>query len=94
MIRIGIIGAGPNGAGHADYYSRSPRTGVVAIADPVVARASELAQRCGAIALADYHQLIERVDAVVVSSPNFLHRGTRWPTRGPGSVSTAKNQWG
>lgn len=74
MIRIGVIGAGPNGAGHVEYYSKSPRTKVTAIGDPVIERATSLANQCGATAVADYHHLLEIVDAVVISSPNFLHK--------------------
>ncbi|GAB4456852.1 MAG: hypothetical protein OHK0029_15490 [Armatimonadaceae bacterium] len=74
MIRIGIIGAGPNAAGHARYFRDSPRTEVVAVADPNTERAEALATEVGAQALADYTEFLDRVDAIVVSSPNFLHR--------------------
>ncbi len=74
MVRIGIIGAGNNGAGHARYYHRSPRSEVVAVADPVAERASALAGECGARATQDYREFLADVDAVVISSPNHVHR--------------------
>lgn len=74
MIRIGIIGAGPNASGHAHYYGRSERSQLVAIADPDQQRARALAEELHTEALADYHDFLDRVDAVVISSPNFLHR--------------------
>jgi predicted dehydrogenase len=74
MIRIGLIGAGPNGADHARYYSRSPRSELVAIADPDQNRAKALATELGTMALADYREMLDQVDAIVISSPNFLHR--------------------
>jgi predicted dehydrogenase len=73
MIRIGVIGAGPNAAGHARYFARSGRSKVVAIADPDLNRAHALASECQASAMEDYRDMLGDVDAVVVSSPNFLH---------------------
>jgi len=74
VIRIGIIGAGPNAAGHATYHAASGRARVVAIADPDAARAEALARQVGARPVADYQAMLGDVDAVVVASPNFLHR--------------------
>jgi predicted dehydrogenase len=74
LIKIGIIGAGPNAAGHATYYHASPRARVVAVADPAGERAAALAEQCDAKAIPDFHDFLDQVDAVVVSSPNFLHR--------------------
>jgi predicted dehydrogenase len=74
MIGIGVIGAGGNGAGHARYYRQSPRSRLVAIADPDLKRAEAVAAECGARACADYVDFLPDVDAVVISSPNHLHR--------------------
>ncbi|HEY3330920.1 MAG TPA: Gfo/Idh/MocA family oxidoreductase [Capsulimonadaceae bacterium] len=74
MIKIGIIGAGPNAAGHARYHSESDRAKVVWVADPDSVRASSLAAECSARSLSDFACGLDEVDAVVVSSPNFLHR--------------------
>jgi predicted dehydrogenase len=74
MIKIGIIGAGPNAAGHARYYAESSRAELVAIADPNRERADALAEETGARSVTDYAEFLGDVDAVVVSSPNFLHR--------------------
>lgn len=74
MIRIGIIGAGPNAVGHAEYYFTSSRAQLVAIADPALDRAEALAKATGSKAVADFRSFLSDVDAVVVASPNFLHR--------------------
>jgi predicted dehydrogenase len=74
MTRIGIIGAGPNAAGHARYFAQSDQAELVAIADVALDRAQELAGELSAQAVADYNEFLDSVDAVVVSSPNFLHR--------------------
>lgn len=74
MIKIGVIGAGPNAAGHARYFHESPRATVVAIADPDQVRANALAGELGSEAVSDYRDFLNDVDAIVISSPNFLHR--------------------
>jgi predicted dehydrogenase len=73
MTRIGIIGAGPNADGHARYFAQSDRAQLVAIADVAPDRARELATELKARAVADYTEFLDDVDAIVVSSPNFLH---------------------
>lgn len=74
MIRIGIIGAGPNAAGHAKYYRDCPRAKVVAVADPNTEAGKKLAEECAAKAVPDFREFLGDVDAVIVSSPNFLHK--------------------
>ena len=74
MVRIGVIGAGPNAQGHARYFSLCPRSQLVAVADVDFGRAEALAAECGGVQpLGDYQEFLDRVDAVVISSPNFLH---------------------
>jgi predicted dehydrogenase len=73
MTRIAIIGAGPNAAGHARYYAKCPNVTLVAVADPDTARATALASETGSTPVADFRSVLDQVDAVVVSSPNFLH---------------------
>lgn len=74
VTKIGIIGAGGNASGHARYYASSPRSEVVAIADPFAEAAQKLASEVGAEAVDDFTALLNQVDAVVVSSPNPFHR--------------------
>jgi predicted dehydrogenase len=74
MVRIGIIGAGPNATEHARYYRDSSRSQLIAIADPDRGRAETLANETGAEAVADFREFLDNVDAIVVSSPNYLHR--------------------
>ncbi len=74
MIRIGVIGAGHNGSGHARYYHECERSEVVAVADPDGGRAAALAEEVGARGVPDFREMLDAVDAVVISSPNHLHR--------------------
>jgi predicted dehydrogenase len=74
MVRIGIIGAGGNGSGHARRLAAMPaRCRVAAVADPSEEARERLAAEVGARAFADAEAMLGEVDAVVISSPNHLH---------------------
>ena len=69
-----MIGAGPNATGNVKHFLQYPdRCRVVAVADPVLAAAQKLADQCGAKAYSNFTDFLDEVDAVVISSPNFLH---------------------
>jgi predicted dehydrogenase len=72
-VRLGLVGAGQNASGHARAFLTQPRANLVAIADPVTARAEALAAETGARACADFQEFLDEVDAVIISSPSFLH---------------------
>ena len=72
-IRIGMIGAGGIAHSHAQGLAGAEGGRIVAVADPMVERATELAQSCGARAFADYHDLLDLVDAVWICTPQYLH---------------------
>ncbi len=74
MTKIGVIGAGKNGSGHARYFAECPRSRVVAVADPDARAGSELAEEVNAELFDDFHEILPLVDAVVISSPNQFHR--------------------
>src|SRR5579875_704693 len=73
-IRIGIIGAGTMATDHANALAGVAGARVVAIADPVVQRAQEVAAAHDARAYADYRDMLDGVDAVWICTPPFLHR--------------------
>jgi len=73
MIKIGLIGAGAKGVKHAEYYHQCPRSEVAAVADPDAGRAGELAAELGAQAAGEFSEILDLVDAVVISSPNHVH---------------------
>ncbi|MET7279529.1 Gfo/Idh/MocA family oxidoreductase [Kribbella sp. NPDC005582] len=80
-LRIGIVGVGAMGADHAErIVRRTSGARLVAVSDPDVARAEELADRLsvapGAVRMiADPLELIgaREVDAVILASPGFAH---------------------
>ena len=73
MIRIGIVGAGGNGSGHARRFAGDDRTEVTAVADPNVELGRRLAEEVDARHVSDLTGFLDDVDAVVISSPNFMH---------------------
>lgn len=73
MISVGIIGAGYIGGVHAGILARDKRVRLVAIHDLVPERAEQLAASHNAIAVATPLELLERSDAVFITTPNTKH---------------------
>ena len=75
MIRVGIIGCGSMARSHASTFEPlAERMQLSAFADVNFERAQEAAaQSPGAVAAADFHDILEHVDAVVVAVPHDLH---------------------
>ncbi|MFI5952548.1 Gfo/Idh/MocA family oxidoreductase [Cryptosporangium sp. NPDC051539] len=75
-VRVGVIGAGAMGAGHATTIATSvPGARVVAIHDPDPGRATAVAGPLEARTTPTAPDLIgaDDVDAVIVASPDFTH---------------------
>jgi predicted dehydrogenase len=72
-IRAGVVGVGYLGKYHAEKYAGLADAELVAVADTDGARAREVAAKFGAAAVADYHELLGKVDAVSVVTPTDLH---------------------
>ncbi|GAA2642824.1 Gfo/Idh/MocA family protein [Paractinoplanes durhamensis] len=76
-VRVGIIGAGAIvRLSHLPAIARVPGVRAVAIADPDSDRVKVLADEHDATAHADYREMIAAggLDAVLVATPNHLHR--------------------
>jgi myo-inositol 2-dehydrogenase/D-chiro-inositol 1-dehydrogenase len=76
-LRVGVIGVGLMGTDHAERLAnRTANATLVAVADPDLERARALAAGFTDVtAYADALELIrdERVDAVLIASPGFVH---------------------
>lgn len=76
-LRAGVIGAGAIAAfRHLPEYAAHPDVELVAVSDPYLERARAEADRFGGlVAYADYREMLERerLDAVSVCTPNYLH---------------------
>lgn len=74
-VRIGFIGAGGIAGRHFNNLQGMDDVQVVALSDPTVERAQEMAGRCGAQAYDDWRAMLdaEALDAVYVCTPPFVH---------------------
>ena len=72
-IKIGIIGAGYIGGVHAGVLARDERVQVTAVYDAVPAVAEKLAGAHKATAVGTSLELLERSDAVFITTPNTQH---------------------
>ena len=74
-VRIGFVGAGGIANAHLNNLAQIPDAQLVAFADVDEARAKAAAERFGANAYTDYHQLLEKeaLDALYVCVPPFAH---------------------
>ena len=76
-LRVGVVGVGMMGADHAERLAdRVANATLVAVSDPDVARAKELASRFDDVSVHDDPlDLVasDGVDAVVIASPGFVH---------------------
>jgi myo-inositol 2-dehydrogenase / D-chiro-inositol 1-dehydrogenase len=75
-LRIGVVGTGQMGRYHVERLAGSvPNAQVVAVSDVNVEAAKQVAERVGARAYSDGHELVgdDQVEAVLIASPGFTH---------------------
>jgi UDP-N-acetylglucosamine 3-dehydrogenase len=75
-IRVGVIGAGMMGSGHAGCVAQSAYGELAAVADTDIARARAVAEQHGAAPYGTHRELLEaeEVDALIVCTPDWAHR--------------------
>jgi predicted dehydrogenase len=73
-LAVGVIGAGFIATAHVNAYAATPGVRVVAVADPVIAKAERLASGVGATPLSDIDELFETdLDIISVCTPSPTH---------------------
>jgi predicted dehydrogenase len=72
-IRVGVVGLGAFGRHHVRHYAAHGAADLVAVADVDAARAGEAAALHGCAGLADWREMIGKVDAVSIAVPASAH---------------------
>jgi predicted dehydrogenase len=72
-IRVAVVGVGYLGKFHAEKYASLPQVELIGVVDSDQARAAEIAASLGTEAIADYRQLVGRIDVVSVVVPTSMH---------------------
>jgi predicted dehydrogenase len=72
-VKLGVIGVGHMGRHHARIYSEMPGVDLVAVVDTNELVAREIAKKYNTSYYLDYHQLVEKVDAVSIATPTSFH---------------------
>ncbi|MGH8177268.1 MAG: Gfo/Idh/MocA family protein [Steroidobacter sp.] len=72
-LRTAVIGVGYLGRFHAQKYAQLAGSRLVAIVDADVDAAQKVGAELGVPALHDYHEILDRVDAVSLAVPTPLH---------------------
>jgi myo-inositol 2-dehydrogenase / D-chiro-inositol 1-dehydrogenase len=73
MQLLGVIGVGRIGTFHAGVLADHPEVERVVVTDVDAGRAAEVAETCGGRAVETVEELLEEVDAVVITSPTSTH---------------------
>ncbi len=71
--RVGVVGVGYLGRFHALIYSRMSDVELVGVVDTDQETADRVAQEAGCAAYTDFHELLDKVDAVSIVVPTSLH---------------------
>jgi len=75
-VRLGLVGAGGHGQTHQDAIARTEAARLDAVFDVDATAAAAAARRFGCVVASSYDDLLARpdLDAVVLATPNPLHR--------------------
>ena len=72
-MRTAVVGVGYLGRFHAQKYASLPNSTLIGVADPNAAACEALAAELGTNGVADYHELLGKVDAVSIVTPTPTH---------------------
>ncbi|QUD88381.1 Gfo/Idh/MocA family protein [Phenylobacterium montanum] len=85
-LKAGVAGAGAFGGHHARKYAGMAGVELVAVYDPDIDRARELAAGLSARGLDDLGEFLKAVDIVTVASPAFTHAAVALPALAAGKA--------
>ena len=76
IVKTAVVGIGYFGHFHAQKYAALEHAELVAVVDPDQAKCQQVAAELNVQTMADYRELINRVDAVSIVVPTQLHYQT------------------
>ncbi|HTP60870.1 MAG TPA: Gfo/Idh/MocA family oxidoreductase [Burkholderiales bacterium] len=71
--RVAVLGVGYMGKFHAEKFAALEQAELVAVADASAARGAEVGEALGCAHVADYRELLPRIDAACVAVPTDRH---------------------
>ena len=78
-LRTAVVGAGKMGGIHAKVYSQLAQSELVAIVDNDEKAAKQLAKKYKCDYYTDYNEILDKVDAITVSTPTIYHKQIALP---------------
>ncbi len=72
-VRTAVVGAGKMGGIHAKVYDSLPQSELVAVLDVDADKAQKLADRYNCPAYTNFDDILDKVDAVTISTPTVTH---------------------
>ncbi len=72
-VRVAVVGVGHLGTYHTEKMSVIMNADLVAVCDPSLEKAAELAQKYSCKAFANYQELVGKVEAVLIAAPTPKH---------------------
>jgi predicted dehydrogenase len=72
-VKVVVVGAGHLGTYHAEKIYNLPTSQLVAICDPNLERAQQLAKKLDCQAVESYDSIMSDVDAAIIAAPTPLH---------------------
>jgi predicted dehydrogenase len=72
-VPVGVVGVGSMGQNHVRVYSEMPQVELVGIVDTDRERGEAFSAKFNTTFFSDYHDLFDRVKAVIIAVPTSLH---------------------
>ncbi len=72
-LKVAVVGAGHLGTYHAEKFHNISNSELVAICDPDLEKAKKLSEKFSCLAVGDYNEVMDQVDAALIAAPTPFH---------------------
>jgi len=73
LVKVGVIGVGSMGEKHARVLSKLQDVQLIGVVDIDISRAREIASRYNCKAFKDHSEIMDMIDAAIISTPTTMH---------------------